>query len=130
MQQAPASAGVFASLAARSVAGGIDVALLVLLAALAQRVSGGHVQVPDTWFMVLSAGYFILAYSSAGNGCSLGKRLLSIRVVNRDGDPLSLVASAVRWAILMGVGAPLSFVIVNLERYESFGVAPAMAIAE
>lgn len=129
MQQAPASAGVFASLAARSVAGMIDVALLVLLAALAQRVSGGHVQVPDTWFMVLSAGYFILAYSSAGKGYSPGKRLLSIRVVNRDGNPLSLLASAVRWAIVMGVGAPLSFVIVNLERYESLGVAPAMAIA-
>jgi uncharacterized RDD family membrane protein YckC len=126
-QAAPSSA--FASLTARSVAGVIDVTLLVLLIALAQRLRGGHVQVPDISFMVLSAAYFILAYSSAGNGHSLGKRLLSIRVVNRDGGTISLVASAVRWAIVMGVGAPLSFVIVDLERNRPLGVAPAMAIA-
>lgn len=128
MERAPASPSLFASLTARSVAGAIDVALIVLIAALAQRLRGGRVQLPDVSFMVLSAGYFILAYSSAGNGYSLGKRLLSIRVVNRNGDPLSLVASVVRWAIVMGVGAPLSFVIVNLERNEPLGVAPAMAI--
>jgi uncharacterized RDD family membrane protein YckC len=129
MERAPASPSLFASLTARSVAGAIDVALIVLIAALAQRLRGGRVQLPDVSFMVLSAGYFILAYSSAGNGYSLGKRLLSIRVVNRNGDPLSLVASVVRWAIVMGVGAPLSFVIVNLERNKPLGVAPAMAIA-
>ena len=129
MERASISPGVFASLTARSVAGVIDVALLALLAALVQRVRGGHVQVPDVSFMVLSAAYFILVYSSAGNGYSLGKRLLSIRVVNRNGDPLSLVASAVRWAIVMGVGAPLSFVLFDLERNQPLGVAPAMAIA-
>jgi len=119
----------FASLAARSVAGAIDVALLAALAALAQRVRGSGVQFPDVVFMGLSAAYFILAYASAGNGYSLGKRLLSIRVVNRDGEPLSLFASAVRWAILIGVGAPLSYVIVTLERSKPLGVAPAMAVA-
>lgn len=119
----------FASLSARCGASLIDLTVLALPATLAQRISGSTALIPGAWLLVLSAAYFTLAYASTGGGYSLGKRLLSIRVVNRSGTPLSWTASAIRWAVAIGVGLPLGIVAASFERGTPFGVWPAMTVA-
>lgn len=119
----------YAPLTARFFAGVIDAALLTALALLAQLALRQDVRVPLAPLTVLSAAYFIFAYAAAGNGYSLGKRVLSIRVVNRQGESLSLPASAIRWLVLIGIALPLSLLGDGFERGRPLGVAPAMAIA-
>jgi uncharacterized RDD family membrane protein YckC len=108
------------------VAGVIDLVLLTALATGLQSVLA--IQSPEM-LAAVSAVYFILAYAATGNGYSVGKRALSIRVVDRHGNPLSLAASAVRWLVLVGIALPLGALIVNFERAEPMGAARAMTIA-
>ncbi|MFI5312143.1 MAG: RDD family protein, partial [Gemmatimonadales bacterium] len=119
----------FASPTVRCLAGAIDVALLVAIAVPLQLALHRPPGLPDASVTALSAVYFILAYASVGKGYSPGKRALAIRVVDRHGKPLSLLASAVRWALLFGITLPLVYVATSLERERPLSVAPAMAIA-
>ncbi|MCU1283663.1 MAG: hypothetical protein JWO13_13 [Acidobacteriales bacterium] len=45
--------------------------------------------------------YFVLMGSSTGGGQTIGMRLLSIRVVNRDGRPITIGRSLLRYALLI-----------------------------
>lgn len=119
----------FASLTSRFLAGVVDITLVALAALFVQLLPGSGIRLAEWSMMALSAGYFILAYAEAGKGYSVGKRLLSIRVVNRNGEPLSLVASTIRWVILVGVALPLGAITASFQRGRPLGDRPAMAIA-
>lgn len=119
----------FATLTARFVAGVLDAAIVVAASVALQRfLSRLPAPTIDVTVTVLSAAYFILAYGPVGKGYSLGKRALAIRVVNGEGAPLSILASAVRWTILVGIGLPITIVVRAFASGHPLGVARAMEI--
>jgi uncharacterized RDD family membrane protein YckC len=119
---------VFASLGARFLAGVIDVAALVAVSVLAQRASGHRILMPDASLVGLSAVYFILAHGPIGKGYSLGKRACAIRVVNRDGEVLSVGASVIRWAVCIGVTVPLFLLTRGFASGRPLSLSAAIAI--
>jgi uncharacterized RDD family membrane protein YckC len=86
------------------------------------------VVVPDWSLAGFSAVYFILAYGPIGKGYSLGKRVCAIRVVNRDGEVLSVGASTTRWAVSIGITLPLSVLSSGFENGHPMHVTAATAI--
>jgi uncharacterized RDD family membrane protein YckC len=120
---------VFASLGARFVAGLIDVAVITVPSLIISRVlERAPYRLADAAVTVLASAYFILSYSEAGGGYSIGKMALGIRVVNRMGEPLSLVEAAVRWFMSIGIALPLAFLAIGFERGTPVQPGPAFVI--
>jgi uncharacterized RDD family membrane protein YckC len=121
---------VFASLRARFAAGLIDLAVITVLSLV---ISSIFAKVPgraaDAVVTAFVSAYFILSYSAAGRGYSIGKRLLGIRVVNRLGEPLTLTKATVRWFISIGIALPLAVLVIGFERGAPVRTGPAFAIA-
>jgi uncharacterized RDD family membrane protein YckC len=121
---------VFASLRARFVAGLIDLAVItvlsVVVSSLFANVPGNAADAVVTAFVSV---YFILSYSAAGRGYSIGKRALGIRVVSRLGEPLTLAKATVRWFISIGIALPLAVLVIGFERGSPVRTGPAFAIA-
>jgi uncharacterized RDD family membrane protein YckC len=121
---------VFASLRARFAAGLIDLGVITVLSlvisSIFAKVPGSAADAVVTAFV---SAYFILSYSAAGRGYSIGKRVLGIRVVNRLGEPLTLTKATVRWFISIGIALPLAVLVIGFERGAPVRTGPAFAIA-
>jgi uncharacterized RDD family membrane protein YckC len=106
---APELAGFFPRLAAVS----IDLLALYLLASLANRLARPMLLDMGPGAPLLAAGvltlYFAILTGPAGNGRTLGKHILKLRVSGRNGGALSPNASLIRAAI---AAAPALTVIV------------------
>src|SRR5205807_9935875 len=72
--------------------------------------------------------YFMMSWTAIGDGCSIGKFVVGIRVVNAEGGPLSLSAAAVRWFMSLGIALPLAFLAIGFERGLPLQTGPAFAI--
>jgi len=79
--------------------------------------------------VVISLAYFAILNSAIGNGQTLGKRLLKIRVVNLQGETITLPRSALRYLVLelpfffngynidtsnLWIGIPLGLIVFGL----------------
>ncbi len=120
---------VFASLGARLVANLIDLVVItipsLIISRLMENVPG---RAGDAVVTALVSLYFMVSYTSAGGGYSIGKFVLGIRVVDARGDPLSLFGAAVRWFMSIGIALPLAFLAVGFERGLPLQTGPAFAI--
>ncbi|MBI3567776.1 MAG: RDD family protein [Gemmatimonadetes bacterium] len=101
------STSPFASLAERCVSGVVDLVAIALLEWPVSRASRDGGFASQLLVQLLPALYLILAYTRFGGGRTLGKWMLGLRVVDAAGAPLSFVASAKRWAVLLGIAWPL-----------------------
>lgn len=128
-ESAAARDAVFASLGARFVASLLDLVVITIPSLVISRlfasVPGRAGDAAVTCFISL---YFIVSYSAAGGGYSVGKFVLGIRVVNRHGEPLALSAAAVRWFMAIGILLPLAFLAAGFERGLPLRTGPAFAI--
>jgi uncharacterized RDD family membrane protein YckC len=120
---------VFASLGARFAASMIDLVVLTIPSLIISRVMedmpwrAGDAVVTALWSL-----YFIVCYSPAGNGYSIGKFVLGIRVVDPLGEPLGVAAAAIRWFMSIGIALPLVFLVIGFERGLPLQTGPAFAI--
>jgi uncharacterized RDD family membrane protein YckC len=110
----------------RPLAFGIDLLLLGVFGALLGAYRFDLLARMGGWGRLFGFGiallYFGLLNSSLGNGQTLGKRLMKIRVVGRSGRPISVVRSFVRFTLL---GAP--FFLNGAALPVGFGVLPIAA---
>jgi uncharacterized RDD family membrane protein YckC len=97
----------FGSLSARCAASLVDLAVVALLEWPVSHAVHGAGFASQVLVQLLPALYLVLAYTRIGGGQTLGKRLLRLRVVDARGAPLTLAASARRWAVAVGVAWPL-----------------------
>ena len=120
---------MFASLGARSLASLLDLVVITIpslvISRLMANVPGRAGDAAVTAFVSL---YFIVSYSAAGGGYSVGKFVLGIRVVDARGDALSLSAAAVRWFVSIGIVLPVAFLAAGFERGLPLRTGPAFAI--
>jgi len=120
---------VFASLGARFAASTVDLVVLTIPSLIVSRMMenvpgrAGDAVVTAIWSL-----YFIVSYSAAGGGYSIGKFVLGIRVVDEMGLPLNVGAAAMRWFMSIGIALPLIFLAVGFERGLPLQTGPAFAI--
>ena len=120
---------VFASLGSRFLASLIDLVVLTIPSVIVSRVlAGAPGRAGDAVVTALVSLYFIVSYSEAGNGYSIGKFVFGIRVVDAFGRPLSLSAATVRWFMSIGILLPLAFLAIGFERGLPLRPGPAFAI--
>jgi uncharacterized RDD family membrane protein YckC len=123
------TAPVFASLGSRFLANLIDLVVITIPSVIVSRVpASAPGRAGDVVVTALVSLYFIVSYSEAGNGYSIGKFVLGIRVVDALGRPLSLSAAAVRWFMSIGILLPLAFLAIGFERGLPLRTGPAFAI--
>jgi uncharacterized RDD family membrane protein YckC len=123
------SSRVFASLGSRFLASLIDLVVITIPTVIVSRVlENAPWRAGDAVVTALVSLYFIVSYSEAGNGYSIGKFVLGIRVVDALGRPLSLSAAAVRWFMSIGILLPLAFLAIGFERGIPLRTSPAFAI--
>ena len=123
------TAPVFASLGSRFLASLIDLVVLTIPSVIVSRVlAGAPGRAGDAVVTALVSLYFIVSYSEAGNGYSIGKFVFGIRVVDAFGRPLSLSAATVRWFMSIGILLPLAFLAIGFERGLPLRTGPAFAI--
>ncbi len=118
----------FGSLTARFVASLIDLAVLTVPSLILERLLVHQGRAADFAITVLTSVYFVLGYSAAGNGYSVGKFVLGIRVVNASGEPLSVAQAAMRWFMSIGIALPIAFLVIGFERGAPVQTGPAFAI--
>jgi uncharacterized RDD family membrane protein YckC len=120
---------VFASLGQRFLASMIDLVVItvpsLIVSRLLENVPG---RAGDAVVTALVSVYFIVSYSAAGNGHTVGKFVLGIRVVNAMGEPLSVAAAAMRWFMSIGIALPLAFLAIGFERGLPLRTGPAFSI--
>lgn len=120
---------VFASLGARLAANLIDLVVITIPSLIISRVmENAPGRAGDAVVTALVSLYFMASYTSAGNGYSIGKFVLGIRVVGATGEPLPLFAAAIRWFMSIGIALPLAFLAVGFERGLPLQTGPAFAI--
>jgi uncharacterized RDD family membrane protein YckC len=120
---------VFASLGARFAAGMLDLVVITVPSLIISRLlENAPGRAGDAVVTALVSWYFIAACTSVGGGCTVGKFVLGIRVVDPQGQPLALLASAVRWFMSIGIALPLAFLAVGFERGLPLRTGPAFAI--
>lgn len=120
---------VFASLGSRFLASLVDLVVITIPSMIVSRVfANAPGRAGDAVITALVSLYFILSYGEAGNGYSVGKFVLGIRVVDSLGRPLSLSAAAVRWFMSIGILLPLAFLAIGFERGLPLRTGPAFAI--
>ena len=120
---------VFASLGARFAASMIDLIVLTIPSLIITRMlDNAPGRAGDAVVTALWSIYFIVSYSSAGGGYSLGKFVLGIRVVDARGQTLNVAAAAIRWFMSIGIALPLVFLAIGFERGLPLQTGPAFAI--
>ena len=120
---------VFASLGARFAANLIDLVVISIPSLIISRLmENSPGRAGDAVVTALVSLYFMVSYTSAGGGYSIGKFVLGIRVVDATGEPLSLFAAAIRWFMSIGIALPLAFLVVGFERGLPLQTGPAFAI--
>jgi uncharacterized RDD family membrane protein YckC len=120
---------VFASLGARFVASMVDLVVITIPSLIVSRLlAHAPGRAGDAVITALVSVYFIVSYSPAGGGYSIGKFVLGIRVVDAQGEPLSVSAAAMRWFMSIGIALPLAFLAIGFERGLPLQTGPAFAI--
>jgi uncharacterized RDD family membrane protein YckC len=120
---------VFASLGARCLASMLDLVVITIPSLIIQRLlAGAPGRAGDAVVTALVSLYFIVSYSAAGGGCTVGKFVVGVRVVNAEGEPLSVAAAAMRWFMSIGIALPLAFLVIGFERGLPLQTGPAFAI--
>jgi uncharacterized RDD family membrane protein YckC len=121
--------GVFASLWARLAANLIDLVVITIPSLIISRLmENAPGRAGDAVVTALVSLYFMVSYTSAGGGYSIGKFVVGIRVVDAMGEPLSLFAAAIRWFMSIGIALPLAFLAVGFERGLPLQTGAAFAI--
>jgi uncharacterized RDD family membrane protein YckC len=119
----------FAPLGSRFLASMLDLVVIAIPSLVVSRVlAHAPGRAGDAVVTGLVSLYFIVSYSGAGGGHSIGKFLVGIRVVDALGQPLSVSAAAVRWFMSIGIALPLAFLAVGFERGIPLQTGPAFAI--
>jgi uncharacterized RDD family membrane protein YckC len=120
---------VFASLGARFAASMLDLIVLTIPSLIITRLlDNAPGRAGDAVVTALWSLYFIVSYSGAGNGYSIGKFILGIRVVDALGQPLNVAAAAMRWFMSIGIALPLVFLVIGFERGLPLQTGPAFMI--
>lgn len=120
---------VFASLGARFLANMLDLVVITIPSLIISRLlANAPGRAGDAVVTALVSFYFIVSYTGAGDGYSIGKFVLGIRVVDALGQPLSVSAAAVRWFMSIGIALPLAFLAIGFERGLPLQTGPAFAI--
>jgi uncharacterized RDD family membrane protein YckC len=120
---------VFASLGQRFLAGMIDLIVITIPSLIVSRLlENAPGRAGDAVVTALVSLYFIVSYSAAGNGYTIGKFVLGIRVVNAMGEPLNVAAAAMRWFMSIGIALPLAFLAIGFERGLPLQTGPAFSI--
>jgi uncharacterized RDD family membrane protein YckC len=120
---------VFASLGQRFLASMIDLVVITIPSLVISRLlENAPWRAGDAVITGLVSLYFIVSFSSAGNGCTIGKFVLGIRVVNAMGEPLNVAAAAMRWFMSIGIALPLAFLAIGFERGLPLQTGPAFSI--
>ncbi len=83
----------------------IDAILLGVVSSILGSMVGGNSVA--TINLVLGLVYFLYFWSAAGNGQTLGMRVLNLQVVRTDGAPLPLQTAVIRY-----LGLILSFLVI------------------
>jgi uncharacterized RDD family membrane protein YckC len=120
---------VFASLGQRFAASMLDLVVITIpslvLSRLLRDVPG---RAGDAVITALVSLYFMMSYGGVGNGYTVGKFVLGIRVVDALGQPLSVGGAAIRWFMSIGIALPLVFLAIGFERGLPLQTGPAFAI--
>jgi len=120
---------VFASLGARFLAGLLDVIVITIPSLIVARLmENAPGRAGDAVVTAMVSLYFIVSYSGAGGGYSIGKFIFGIRVVDALGQPLNVSAAAMRWFMSIGIALPLAFLAVGFERGLPLQTGPAFLI--
>jgi uncharacterized RDD family membrane protein YckC len=120
---------VFATLGSRFLATLVDLVVITIPSMIITRLmENAPGRAGDAVVTALVSLYFMMSWTSVGDGYSIGKYVLGIRVVNADGGPLPLSAAAIRWFMSIGVALPLAFLAVGFERGLPLQTGPAFAI--
>lgn len=120
---------VFASLGARFLANMLDLVVITIPSLIISRLlANAPGRAGDAVVTAFVSFYFIVSYTGAGDGYSIGKFVLGIRVVDALGQPLSVSAAAVRWFMSIGIALPLAFLAIGFERGLPLQTGPAFAI--
>jgi uncharacterized RDD family membrane protein YckC len=120
---------VFASLGARFLASMLDLVVITIPSLVVSRLlAHAPGRTADAVITAFVSLYFIVSYSSAGGGYSVGKFVLGIRVVDARGEALSVSAAALRWFMSIGIVLPLAFLAIGFERGLPLQTGPAFAI--
>ncbi|MFI5246908.1 MAG: RDD family protein [Gemmatimonadales bacterium] len=120
---------MFASLGSRFLASLLDLVVITIPSLIVSRaLANAPARTGDAVVTALVSLYFIVSYSGAGNGYSIGKFVLGIRVVDAHGVPLSVSAASVRWFMSIGILLPLAFLAIGFERGLPLRLGPAFAI--
>lgn len=120
---------VFASLGARFLASMLDLVVITIPSLIISRLlASAPGRAGDAAVTAFVSLYFIVSYSSAGGGYSVGKFVLGIRVVDARGEALSVAAAAMRWFMSIGIALPLAFLAIGFERGLPLQTGPAFAI--
>ena len=120
---------VFASLGQRFLASMIDLVVITIPSLIISRLlENAPGRAGDAVVTALVSLYFIVSYSAAGNGYTIGKFVLGIRVVNATGEPLNVTAASIRWFMSIGIALPLAFLAIGFERGLPLQTGPAFSI--
>ncbi len=120
---------VFASLGQRFLASMIDLVVITIPSLIISRLlDNAPGRAGDAVITALISLYFIVSYSAAGNGYTVGKFVLGIRVVDSLGQPLNVAAASMRWFMSIGIALPLAFLAVGFERGLPLQTGPAFSI--
>ena len=85
---------VFASLGARFLANMLDLVVITIPSLIISRLlASAPGRAGDAVITALVSFYFIVSYTGAGDGYSIGKFVLGIRVVDALGQPLAVSAA-------------------------------------
>jgi len=102
-----------AGLGSRAIAGGIDLTIKGLLAALVAVVLAALFAGLGSAVLLPLLGLLVIAYDvlfeTLARGRTPGKRMTGLRVVRSSGRPVDLLASAIRNLLRLVDGLPLSF---------------------
>jgi uncharacterized RDD family membrane protein YckC len=128
-EDASVPARVFATLGSRFLASLIDLVVITVPSMIITRLlENAPGRAGDAAVTALVSLYFMMSWTSVGDGYSIGKFVLGIRVVNAEGGPLTLSAAAIRWFMSIGVALPLAFLAIGFERGLPLQTGPAFAI--
>lgn len=128
-EDAPVSTRVFATLGSRFLATLVDLVVITIPSMIVTRLlRDAPGRAGDAVVTALVSLYFMMSWTSVGDGYSIGKYVVGIRVVNAEGGPLALSAAAIRWFMSIGIALPLAFLAIGFERGLPLQTGPAFAI--
>jgi uncharacterized RDD family membrane protein YckC len=129
VERAGDSPQVFATLGVRFLASLIDLVVITIPSLIISRVlENAPGRAGDAVVTAFVSIYFIVSYTETGGGYSVGKFVAGIRVVDARGQPLSLLAAAIRWFMSIGIALPFLFLAIGFERGLPLQTEPAFAI--